>query len=132
MIEKKNDFHTLKRDCYYYHYILAPIVPPVVVIFSELFPPTDPRLWSTTHVQRWLELVSRDQGLRGLNITSFSHVDGRNLCRMRREDFLQLVGPYEADVLLASLTYLRRGENMSSSIVLCMLLHFSIGLHLFH
>ena len=60
-------------------------------------------------MQRWLELVSRDQGLRGLDITGFSHVDGRSLCRMRREDFLQLAGPYEADVLLTSLTYLRRG-----------------------
>nr|KAG5712956.1 hypothetical protein BaRGS_021750 [Batillaria attramentaria] len=33
---------------------------------------------------------------------------------MRREDFLQLAGPYEADVLLASLTYLRRAYNQSS------------------
>ncbi|KAK7505732.1 hypothetical protein BaRGS_00003003 [Batillaria attramentaria] len=57
---------------------------------------------------RWLELVSREHGLRALDCSRFSHVDGRTLCRMRREDFLQLAGPYEADVLLASLTYLRR------------------------
>ncbi|KAL8584565.1 hypothetical protein ACOMHN_016884 [Nucella lapillus] len=75
---------------------------------SSLFIPSDPHLWSTTHVQRWLELVSRDQGLRALDLSRFGHVDGRSLCRMRREDLTQLVGPYEADVLMTSLTYLRR------------------------
>ncbi|KAK7114091.1 hypothetical protein V1264_000212 [Littorina saxatilis] len=75
---------------------------------AAFFIPSDPHLWSAGHVRRWLELVSRDQGLRALDVTSFSNVDGRSLCRMRREDLMQMVGPYEADVLLTSLTYLRR------------------------
>lgn len=94
----------------------------------------DPSLWSVLHVQRWLELVSREQGLRTLDPSGLRHLDGRGLCRMSREELQQLgVGPYEADVLLTSLTYMRRGQCLTrapphllptSSPPLCSVLHF--------
>ncbi|XP_058243919.1 Friend leukemia integration 1 transcription factor isoform X3 [Hemibagrus wyckioides] len=73
--------------------------------------PADPSLWSPDHVRQWLDWAVKEYGLLEIDTAMFQNTDGKELCKMSKEDFLRLTTVYNADVLLSHLNYLR--ENAS-------------------
>ncbi|XP_063058981.1 transcriptional regulator ERG isoform X2 [Engraulis encrasicolus] len=69
--------------------------------------PADPSLWSTEHVRQWLEWAVKEYGLLEVDISLFQNVDGKELCKMTKEDFQRLTQSYSAEILLSHLHYLR-------------------------
>uniref|UniRef100_A0A2K5P7E3 ETS transcription factor ERG n=2 Tax=Cercopithecinae TaxID=9528 RepID=A0A2K5P7E3_CERAT len=69
--------------------------------------PADPTLWSTDHVRQWLEWAVKEYGLPDVNILLFQNIDGKELCKMTKDDFQRLTPSYNADILLSHLHYLR-------------------------
>ncbi|KAG8518561.1 Transcriptional regulator ERG [Galemys pyrenaicus] len=64
-------------------------------------------LWSTDHVRQWLEWAVKEYGLPDVDILSFQNIDGKELCKMTKDDFQRLTPSYNADILLSHLHYLR-------------------------
>ncbi|XP_077964461.1 Friend leukemia integration 1 transcription factor isoform X1 [Gasterosteus aculeatus] len=73
--------------------------------------PADPSLWSQDHVRQWLEWAIKEYGLLEIDTAMFHNTDGKELCKMGKDDFLRLTTMYNAEVLLSHLNYLR--ENPS-------------------
>uniref|UniRef100_A0A3Q3WCD6 Uncharacterized protein n=1 Tax=Mola mola TaxID=94237 RepID=A0A3Q3WCD6_MOLML len=73
--------------------------------------PADPSLWSQDHVRQWLEWAIKEYGLLEIDTAMFQNTDGKELCKMGKDDFLRLTTMYNAEVLLSHLNYLR--ENPS-------------------
>ena len=73
------------------------------------FPP-DPSLWSQDHVRQWLEWAIKEYGLLEMDTAMFQNTDGKELCKMSKEDFLRLTTMYNAEVLLSHLNYLRESK----------------------
>ncbi|XP_073769934.1 transcriptional regulator ERG isoform X2 [Danio rerio] len=69
--------------------------------------PADPGQWSAGHVRQWLDWAVQEYGLPPLDVSLFQGVDGKQLCRMSREELQRLTSSYSADVLLSHLHYLR-------------------------
>ncbi|XP_077929338.1 transcriptional regulator ERG isoform X5 [Halichoerus grypus] len=72
--------------------------------------PADPTLWSTDHVRQWLEWAVKEYGLPDVDVLLFQNIDGKELCKMTKDDFQRLTPSYNADILLSHLHYLR--ENL--------------------
>ncbi|XP_075856330.1 transcriptional regulator ERG isoform X3 [Microcebus murinus] len=72
--------------------------------------PADPTLWSTDHVRQWLEWAVKEYGLPDVDILLFQNIDGKELCKMTKDDFQRLTPSYNAEILLSHLHYLR--ENL--------------------
>ncbi|KAK1169418.1 transcriptional regulator Erg isoform X1 [Acipenser oxyrinchus oxyrinchus] len=66
-----------------------------------------PTLWTTDHVRQWLEWAVKEYVLVDVNTSLFQNIDGKELCKMSKEDFLRLTPSYNADILLSHLHYLR-------------------------
>ncbi|XP_005989877.1 Friend leukemia integration 1 transcription factor isoform X2 [Latimeria chalumnae] len=73
--------------------------------------PADPSLWSQEHVQQWLEWAIKEYGLLELDTSLFQNTDGKELCKMNKEDFLRITSLYNAEVLLSHLNYLRESSS---------------------
>ncbi|XP_056622028.1 Friend leukemia integration 1 transcription factor isoform X7 [Triplophysa dalaica] len=73
--------------------------------------PADPSLWSPDHVRQWLDWAIKEYGLQEIDTAMFLNTDGKELCKMTKEDFLRFTSVYNAEVLLSHLNYLR--ENAS-------------------
>ncbi|XP_055470958.1 transcriptional regulator ERG isoform X4 [Psammomys obesus] len=69
--------------------------------------PADPTLWSTDHVRQWLEWAVKEYSLLDVDVLLFQNIDGKELCKMTKEDFQRLTPSYNADILLSHLHYLR-------------------------
>uniref|UniRef100_A0A673Z5D1 ETS transcription factor ERG n=1 Tax=Salmo trutta TaxID=8032 RepID=A0A673Z5D1_SALTR len=69
--------------------------------------PADPTLWSTEHVRQWLEWAVKEYGLLDVDVALFHNMDGKDLCKMSKEDFQRLTLSYNAEILLSHLHYLR-------------------------
>ncbi|KAJ8280813.1 hypothetical protein GJAV_G00059340 [Gymnothorax javanicus] len=69
--------------------------------------PADPSLWTRSHVWQWLEWAVKEYGLLNVDISLFLNLDGKDLCKMSKEDFQRLTTPYNADILQSHLHYLR-------------------------
>ncbi|XP_050396234.1 retroviral integration site protein Fli-1 homolog [Patella vulgata] len=78
---------------------------------KKVIVPTEVSLWTESHVEQWLDWAIRQYGLRDLDSNLFLHTDGAALCQMSRDDFLRKVSPYNAEVLLTHLAYLRQGSS---------------------
>ncbi|XP_022535464.2 Friend leukemia integration 1 transcription factor isoform X1 [Astyanax mexicanus] len=76
--------------------------------------PADPSLWSPDHVQQWLDWAVKEYGLLEINTAMFHNTDGKELCKMNKEDFLRLTSVYNAEVLLSHLNYLRESSSSLS------------------
>ncbi|XP_061105086.1 retroviral integration site protein Fli-1 homolog isoform X2 [Conger conger] len=76
--------------------------------------PADPSLWTQDHVRQWLEWAIKEYGLLEVDPSSFQNLDGKELCKMSKEDFLRLTSMYNADVLLSHLNYLRESSSTLS------------------
>lgn len=73
--------------------------------------PTDPTLWSTDHVRQWLEWAVKEYSLSDVDLLLFQNIDGKELCKMTKEDFQRLTPSYNADILLSHLHYLRESKR---------------------
>ncbi|XP_015193020.2 Friend leukemia integration 1 transcription factor isoform X2 [Lepisosteus oculatus] len=76
--------------------------------------PADPSLWSQDHVRQWLEWAIKEYGLLEIDTSLFQSTDGKELCKMSKEDFLRLTSVYNAEVLLSHLNYLRESSSSLS------------------
>ncbi|KAK7114300.1 uncharacterized protein [Littorina saxatilis] len=70
--------------------------------------PHDIESWTTDNVLQWLRWTARAYKLQDVDFSKFDRVDGQALCAMSRDDLTQLVNPYNANVLLQYLNYLRK------------------------
>uniref|UniRef100_A0A3Q2QU94 Fli-1 proto-oncogene, ETS transcription factor n=1 Tax=Fundulus heteroclitus TaxID=8078 RepID=A0A3Q2QU94_FUNHE len=88
-------------------------VPPPNMTTNErrVIVPADPSLWTQDHVRQWLEWAIKEYGLLEIDTSMFHNTDGKELCKMSKDDFLRLTTMYNAEVLLSHLNYLR--ENPS-------------------
>ncbi|XP_058884143.1 transcriptional regulator Erg isoform X10 [Acipenser ruthenus] len=84
-------------------------IPPPNMTTNErrVIVPADPTLWTTDHVRQWLEWAVKEYVLVDVNTSLFQNIDGKELCKMSKEDFLRLTPSYNADILLSHLHYLR-------------------------
>uniref|UniRef100_A0A672V3V7 ETS transcription factor ERG n=1 Tax=Strigops habroptila TaxID=2489341 RepID=A0A672V3V7_STRHB len=84
-------------------------IPPPNMTTNErrVIVPADPTLWSTDHVRQWLEWAVKEYGLPDVDILLFQNIDGKELCKMTKDDFQRLTPSYNADILLSHLHYLR-------------------------
>ncbi|XP_058645234.1 transcriptional regulator ERG isoform X3 [Onychostoma macrolepis] len=74
--------------------------------------PADPSLWSADHVRQWLEWAVKEYGLPEVDLSLFHSIDGKELCKMSKDDVQRLTSSYTADILLSHLHYLReRGAS---------------------
>ncbi|XP_043087729.1 transcriptional regulator ERG isoform X3 [Puntigrus tetrazona] len=69
--------------------------------------PADPSLWSADHVRQWLEWAVKEYGLPEVDLALFHSIDGKELCKMSKDDVQRLTSSYTADILLSHLHYLR-------------------------
>ncbi|XP_018554427.1 Friend leukemia integration 1 transcription factor isoform X2 [Lates calcarifer] len=76
--------------------------------------PADPSLWSQDHVRQWLEWAIKEYGLLEIDTAMFQNTDGKELCKMSKDDFLRLTTMYNAEVLLSHLNYLRESSSSLS------------------
>lgn len=79
-------------------------------INKVLFSSADPSLWSQDHVRQWLEWAIKEYGLLEIDTAMFHNTDGKELCKMGKDDFLRLTTMYNAEVLLSHLNYLRESK----------------------
>uniref|UniRef100_A0A8C5PYN3 Fli-1 proto-onco, ETS transcription factor n=1 Tax=Leptobrachium leishanense TaxID=445787 RepID=A0A8C5PYN3_9ANUR len=72
--------------------------------------PADPSLWTQDHVRQWLEWAIKEYGLIDIDCGLFHNIDGKELCKMDKEDFMRSTSLYNTEVLLSHLSYLRESE----------------------
>ncbi|XP_069470275.1 Friend leukemia integration 1 transcription factor isoform X2 [Ambystoma mexicanum] len=73
--------------------------------------PADPTLWSQEHVRQWLEWAIKEYGLIDIDAALFQSMDGKELCKLHKEDFLRTTSLYNTEVLLSHLNYLRESSS---------------------
>lgn len=61
-------------------------------------------------MRQWLEWAVKEYVLVDVNTSLFQNIDGKELCKMSKEDFLRLTPSYNADILLSHLHYLRESK----------------------
>uniref|UniRef100_A0A3Q2XW10 Fli-1 proto-oncogene, ETS transcription factor n=1 Tax=Hippocampus comes TaxID=109280 RepID=A0A3Q2XW10_HIPCM len=96
----------------YGNYMDEKIAPPPNMTTNErrVIVPADPSLWSQDHVRQWLEWAIKEYGLLEIDTSLFQNMDGKELCKMSKDDFLRLTTMYNAEVLLSHLNYLRESK----------------------
>ncbi|KAI8478106.1 hypothetical protein Bbelb_441700, partial [Branchiostoma belcheri] len=65
-----------------------------------------PMMWSPEHVRQWLHWAIKEYNLQGVEPARFD-MDGKELCRLQRDDFVRLTNVHNGDVLFAQLLFLR-------------------------
>lgn len=75
--------------------------------------PADPTLWTQEHVRQWLEWAIKEYGLMEIDTSFFQNMDGKELCKMSKEDFLRATSLYNTEVLLSHLSYLRESSLLA-------------------
>ncbi|XP_051767429.1 transcriptional regulator ERG isoform X3 [Ctenopharyngodon idella] len=98
----------------YSNYMEDKHMPPPNMITNErrVIVPADPSLWSVDHVRQWLEWAVKEYGLPEVDVSLFHSIDGKELCKMTKDDVQRLTSSYTADILLSHLHYLReRGAS---------------------
>lgn len=86
-------------------------------IHANIFHPSsaDPTLWTQEHVRQWLEWAIKEYGLMEIDTSFFQNMDGKELCKMNKEDFLRATSLYNTEVLLSHLNYLRESKWTTQS-----------------
>ncbi|KFO61582.1 Friend leukemia integration 1 transcription factor, partial [Corvus brachyrhynchos] len=77
--------------------------------------PADPTLWTQEHVRQWLEWAIKEYGLMEIDTTIFQNMDGKELCKMNKDDFLRTTSLYNTEVLLSHLSYLRESPPVAGT-----------------
>ncbi|CAO2635621.1 Friend leukemia integration 1 transcription factor [Lemmus lemmus] len=75
--------------------------------------PADPTLWTQEHVRQWLEWAIKEYGLMEIDTSFFQNMDGKELCKLNKEDFLRATSLYNTEVLLSHLNYLRESSLLA-------------------
>lgn len=52
----------------------------------------------------------KEYGLLDVDVLLFQNIDGKELCKMTKDDFQRLTPSYNADILLSHLHYLRESK----------------------
>ena len=74
-----------------------------------LFFQIDPNMWTVDHVQQWVQWAVREYSLADVQVSRFT-MEGKQLCKMTRDEFTRLTNSYNADVLLSHLNFLKQGK----------------------
>ena len=69
----------------------------------------DPMCWTKEHVKQWIQWAVKEFSLKEIEVGRFD-MDGRELCRLTREDFMKLAPAYNGDILMAHLCVLRKSK----------------------
>uniref|UniRef100_UPI00398F3C6D Friend leukemia integration 1 transcription factor-like isoform X2 n=1 Tax=Pristiophorus japonicus TaxID=55135 RepID=UPI00398F3C6D len=72
--------------------------------------PADPCVWSQDHVRQWLDWAVKEYSLSDVDGTLFQSIDGKELCKMTKDNLMRLTTPYNAEILLSHLNYLRENS----------------------
>uniref|UniRef100_V9KW01 Transcriptional regulator Erg-like protein n=1 Tax=Callorhinchus milii TaxID=7868 RepID=V9KW01_CALMI len=72
--------------------------------------PADPGVWTHEHVQQWLDWAVKEYGLVGVDPGVFGAVDGKELCKMSKDQLTHMTSSYNSEVLLSHLNYLRENS----------------------
>ncbi|KAM4015533.1 Friend leukemia integration 1 transcription factor-like isoform 2-T2 [Anomaloglossus baeobatrachus] len=72
--------------------------------------PADPLAWTQEHVSQWLDWAVKEYGLCDVNTSLMQGVDGKELCRMTREDFLRMASSFSTEILTSHLSFLRQNS----------------------
>lgn len=77
--------------------------------------PADPMCWTNEHVRQWVQWAVKEFSLKDVNIGAFT-MNGQELCKFSRDEFLRLAPAYNGDILLAHLCVLRKAPlpNLTS------------------
>ncbi|XP_077105534.1 Friend leukemia integration 1 transcription factor isoform X1 [Ranitomeya variabilis] len=88
-------------------------IPPPNMTTNErrVIVPADPTLWSQDHVRQWLDWAIKEYGLIDIDSSLFQNMDGKDLCKMTKEDFQRSTSLYNTEVLLSHLSYLRESSS---------------------
>lgn len=62
-------------------------------------------------MRQWLEWAVKEYGLLDVDVLLFQNIDGKELCKMTKDDFQRLTPSYNADILLSHLHYLRESKH---------------------
>ncbi|GCC17182.1 hypothetical protein chiPu_0022260 [Chiloscyllium punctatum] len=73
--------------------------------------PADPCVWSHDHVRQWLDWAVKEYALSDIDSNLFQNIDGKELCKMAKEDMMRLTNTYNTEILLSHLNYLRESES---------------------
>ncbi|XP_043936687.1 Friend leukemia integration 1 transcription factor-like isoform X2 [Protopterus annectens] len=72
--------------------------------------PADPGVWTHDHVRQWVEWAIKEYTLTDVDVSLFQSIDGKELCKMTKEDFLHITSSYNTEILLSHLSYLRQNN----------------------
>ncbi|XP_061184153.1 ETS-like protein pointed isoform X2 [Saccostrea echinata] len=68
----------------------------------------DPAHWSESHVMLWLKWIAQEFNILGINPANFS-MRGKDLCQLKRDQFLDLAPPYLGEIMWEHLEILKKG-----------------------
>ncbi|XP_056331451.1 fli-1 proto-oncogene, ETS transcription factor-related sequence isoform X2 [Danio aesculapii] len=72
--------------------------------------PADPEVWTQDHVRQWVDWAIKEYSLSDVDVSLFQTLDGKALCKLSKEDMLRITSPYNTDILLSHLSYLRESS----------------------
>ncbi|XP_058865210.1 retroviral integration site protein Fli-1 homolog isoform X2 [Acipenser ruthenus] len=72
--------------------------------------PADPGVWTQEHVKQWVEWAIKEYGLADVDVSRFHNIDGKELCKLNKDDFMRMLSEYNTDILLSHLNYLRQSS----------------------
>lgn len=67
----------------------------------------DPSQWSETHVMVWLKWIAQEFNILGINPANFT-MRGKDLCQLKRDEFLDLAPPYLGEIMWEHLEILKK------------------------
>uniref|UniRef100_T1JZB4 ETS domain-containing protein n=1 Tax=Tetranychus urticae TaxID=32264 RepID=T1JZB4_TETUR len=73
--------------------------------------PKDPREWSPNDVQHWLNWAMREFSFESSQ-TFYLNMKGKDVCNLRKDEFLALTPPYMGEILWEHLDILLKGESI--------------------
>ncbi|XP_048776196.1 transforming protein p54/c-ets-1-like isoform X2 [Ostrea edulis] len=68
----------------------------------------DPAQWSESHVMVWLKWIAQEFNILGINPGNFT-MRGKDLCQLKRDQFLDLAPPYLGEIMWEHLEILKKG-----------------------
>ena len=70
----------------------------------------DPRQWSESAVQNWLQWATREFSLEGVSMQPWQSMTGKLICAMGREAFIARAPAFMGDILWEHLEILQKGN----------------------
>lgn len=103
-----DDFHTPpKKPTFYDSLDEKPLMPEYDDTEKRVIVPADPNCWTKDHVKQWVNWAIKEFSLKDVDVDAF-YMNGRDLCRLTRDEFLKLAPAYNGDILMAHLCVLRK------------------------